>query len=212
MAATDAELVRGALEGSESAFRELVLRGQAIHQALIQSRYLIVICSPRAARSVYINKEILEFKRLGRSNRILALVIDGEPNASNPDKRFDPARECFPDGLRHPVVEAGELDLTKTVEPIAADARAETGAEVSLRDKTQVGLLEREKLRLIAGLLGIGFDELIPREKERLLAERRARARRLRKLVVSFAALTLVAGAAGIVATVERAAAERQRR
>jgi hypothetical protein len=60
--------------------------GQAIHEALKQSRYLVVVCSPRSAKSFYVNQEVLEFKRLGRSNRILAIIVDGAPNASEPGK------------------------------------------------------------------------------------------------------------------------------
>jgi WD40 repeat protein len=185
--------------------------GTAIQAALKQSRYLVVICSPRSAKSVYVNQEVLEFKRLGRTNRILAIIIDGEPNASERAKGFDPALECFPEGLRHPLKPDGTLDLSLRAEPIAADVRASGGVEASLKDKSQQQTLEREKLRVMAGLLGIGFDDLVQRDKERQLREERARARRLRKLVAGFATLALVATLAGIFAIVQKHEAEAQR-
>jgi MTH538 TIR-like domain (DUF1863) len=65
--------------------------------ALSQSRFLIVICSPPAARSRWVNQEILTFKRLARADSILALIVDGEPNA------FLPEQECFSEALRYTV-------------------------------------------------------------------------------------------------------------
>ncbi len=43
--------------------------GANINEALRQSRYLIIICSPPAAASRWVNEEILTFKRLGREAR-----------------------------------------------------------------------------------------------------------------------------------------------
>ena len=39
--------------------------GKNLAQALEQSRYLIVICSPAAARSRWVNEEIRQFKAMG---------------------------------------------------------------------------------------------------------------------------------------------------
>ena len=57
--------------------------GTNINEALRQSRYLIVICSPDAAQSRWVGQEIVEFKKLEREDRILALIVAGEPNASD---------------------------------------------------------------------------------------------------------------------------------
>src|SRR4051812_45706076 len=99
----------------------------AIQDALGESRYLIVICSPRAIQSRYVNEEIRYFKSLGRSHRILSLIVAGEPNASEkPD--FSPSEECFPEALRCAVLEDGSIDRSQLGgEPLAADARREDG-------------------------------------------------------------------------------------
>jgi WD40 repeat protein len=168
----------------------------AIQEALRQSRYLVVICSPHSARSAYVNQEILDFKRLGRANRILAIMVDGEPNASNPSKGVDPALECFPEALRHPLGSDNNLDLTRLIEPIAADLRGADRREAALADKTHQATLEREKLRIIAGLLGVGFDDLMQRDKDRQQRE----AQRNRRLAAAFAALLLIAAGAAVFA------------
>src|SRR5210317_1958088 len=56
--------------------------GEHITKALVASRYLIVICSPNAAQSEWVNEEVRIFKSLGREKRVLCLIVDGEPFAS----------------------------------------------------------------------------------------------------------------------------------
>src|SRR5579884_1014926 len=125
-----------------------------IDAALRQSRYLIVICSPRSAKSRWVNEEVLNYKRLGRADRVLALIVDGEPNASEPKPGFSAEDECFPPALRFEVGARGELSRSQT-EPIAADARGGSDGK------------SNAKLKLLAGLLGVNFDDLKQRENER---------------------------------------------
>jgi hypothetical protein len=126
--------------------------GKNLAQALEQSRYLIVICSPAAARSRWVNEEIRQFKAMGGENRVLALIIDGEPNAT--DKPDSGLLECFPEALKYRVDANGQLSAER-VEPIAADIRKG-------RESRSTALL-----RLIAGLLSVPFDELRQRDRER---------------------------------------------
>ena len=122
--------------------------GSVIEEALRESRYLIVICSPNSARSQWVDAEIRRYKARGRGDRVLALIVDGEPNAA------DPALECFPPALRRQVDARGEL-TDAPAEPLAADARPFADHKHGAR------------LKLIAGLLGIGYDDLRQREKQR---------------------------------------------
>ena len=126
----------------------------ALREALAQSANLIVLCSPAAARSRYVNQEIIEFKRLGRTDRILPLIVDGEPYAKVLED------ECFPPALRFEVDAAGRL-TDRPAEPVAADLRPEADGK------------ENAKLKLIAGVLGVPFNEL--RQRELIAARRRAR-------------------------------------
>jgi tetratricopeptide (TPR) repeat protein len=146
--------------------------GAQIEEALQASRYLIVVCSPRAAASEWVNKEIASFQALGRGERIFAVVVDGEPNAGD-------ERECFPPALRD-------------TEPLAADARPEGDGKRDAR------------LKLLAGMLGVGFDALKQRDQHR-------RMRRLQAVVA--AVLVLAAGFAGLAAYAfqQRSTANEQR-
>lgn len=126
--------------------------GANIQAGLEASRYLIVICSPHAAASRWVDQEIRIFKTLGRANRIICLIVDGEPNATDrPDLGLP---ECFPLSLRHEVAADGSLTAARA-EPIAADMR-------DGRDGRHNGLL-----KLVAGLIGLGFDELRQRDRQR---------------------------------------------
>lgn len=124
--------------------------GDAINECLQASRFQLVICSPRAAQSKWVNAEVRYFKSLGRESRVLCLIVDGEPGAAE--------RECFPETLRHAVHSDGTLGAP--VEVIAADARANGDGR------------EHAKLKLIAGMLGVGFDELRQRERQRRFWQR----------------------------------------
>jgi eukaryotic-like serine/threonine-protein kinase len=126
--------------------------GRKVNEALAQSANLIVICSPRSAASRWVNEEVLAFKRLGRSEHIFCLIVDGEPNATESPCRD--AEECFANALRYQLGADGALSRERT-EPIAADAR--TGKD----GKTNA------KLKLIAGMLDVGFDTLKQRELQR---------------------------------------------
>jgi len=99
-----------------------------IRSALERSKFLIVLCSPNSVESSHVANEILYFKKLGRSDRILAILIEGEPNVSWDVAKqkaglFSPFEECFPLPLMHPLNSAGELDLSQRCEPVAADFR-----------------------------------------------------------------------------------------
>jgi WD40 repeat protein len=147
-----------------------------ISEALHESRYLIVICSPRAAKSRWVNEEILTFKRMGRENRVLALIVDGEPNASDPKPGFSQEDECFPPAMRFYLSPDGEISAVRS-EPIAADVRAGMDGKNNAR------------LKLLAGLIAANYDELKQRDHTR-------RIRRLRTLIA--VALVLIASFAGL--------------
>lgn len=123
-----------------------------IQSALREARYLVVICSPHAAVSRWVNEEIIYFKSLGREDRVLCLVVHGEPNAT--DKPESGKLECFPPAIRFRVDADGRLTDART-EPIAADARKEGDGK------------RNAKLKLAAGLLGVNYNDLKQREKWR---------------------------------------------
>ncbi len=122
--------------------------GREIKAALEKSRYFIVLCSPEAARSPWVEQEVRDFKRLHGEDRVLAAIVGGEPFAA------DESQECFPQALRQKVDPNGKL-TGRPAEPIAADLR-ESG------DGWPNGVL-----KLIAGMLDVGLDDLVQREQTR---------------------------------------------
>ena len=163
--------------------------GTEITAALERSGCQIVICSPHAAKSKWVNEEILSFKRLGREDRIFCLIVDGEPNASDlPDGA---EQECFPPALRYRLGPDGKLSDVRS-EPIAADARPGKDGR------------QNAKLKLIAGVLGVGFDTLKRREQQR-------RNRRLVAIAcVAIAGMVVTSGLAAF-AFIQKRTADRQR-
>jgi TIR domain-containing protein len=134
--------------------------------ALEASQFLVVICSPNAARSTYVNEEIRLFKALGGGARVIPLIVDGEPG--------DPERECFPPAVRFKLGADGVL-TDERERPIAADARPQgDGKEIA-------------KHKIVAGLLGVGLDEIMRR------AERARRRRNLFRIAAAGAAALVIA-------------------
>lgn len=126
-----------------------------ITAALENSEYLIVICSPRTSQSQWVLKEIETFSKFHGHDRILALLIEGEPEEAFPQQlRFLKQQVTNPDGT---VSEA-----IMEVEPLAADIRASNTKEM-LKN------LKKEVLRLLAPMLGCRYDDLKQRHRDRLI-------------------------------------------
>ena len=66
-----------------------------IKAAIEQSRYLIVLCSPEAAASLWVNEEIKHFLATHNNdyNAIVPVILNGEPGS-------DSDTECLPKALR----------------------------------------------------------------------------------------------------------------
>jgi len=159
-----------------------------VKKALTQSEFMIVLCSPAAAASRWVNREIIEFKKLTGERRILSVILSGEPFASAGDA---PEQECFPPALRFKLGPSGTL-TTKPAEPLAADFREAGDGQ------------RRGKLKLVAGLLGIGLDALIERDLQRKMR---------RVMVVTAASVLAMIGMASLTyeAVTARQDAERHR-
>lgn len=112
----------------------------SLHESLKNSENLIVICSPAAANSHWINEEIKYFQSLGRSDRIFCLMVDGEPYSNSDQCAFPPA-----------LLQSDETGTT--VEHLAADIR-EDGKRDAL-------------LKIIGGILQVGIDALKQRDAQR---------------------------------------------
>ena len=127
--------------------------GRAVEEALANSEFLVVICSPNSAKSQWVNREIAWFKAHRDPANILALIVGGEPGAAAlPGREAD---ECFPRALTHVVNAAMEVTPEALDAPLAADARDSGDGK------------RGAKLKIAAALLGVGLDELVRRDDRR---------------------------------------------
>ena len=81
---------------------------RSLADALETSEALIVVCSPAAAASKWVDKEIADFIRFHGRERVLAIICDGAPEDGS----------CFPPSLL-----AGSATGDPGGQPIAADLR-----------------------------------------------------------------------------------------
>lgn len=123
--------------------------GAALEGAISEAENLIVLCSPNAAKSKWVNQEVIHFKGTGRANNVFAVVVDGMPNTGD-------ARECFPPALCFELGANGTL-TDRRAEPLAVNLRNEG--------------FSRVLVRLVAGLLAIPFDTLWRRDRRRARAQ-----------------------------------------
>ena len=118
---------------------------ETLIEALDQAEYLIVIASPHAAISKWVNAEVRHFIATGRRERIIYLVVAGEPLAIS--NNFDEALEAFPPATLEVVESNGE--------PLWADLRANADGRSLAYAK------------IVAGLIGTSVDVVLQREKQR---------------------------------------------
>ena len=112
-----------------------------VESKLKESQNLIVICSPHAAKSDAVNKEVEIFINQGKEDSIFPFIIEGD----SPD-------DCFPPALKH--------------NKVGGDVNKDGGRD-------------RAFIKVVAGMLGINFDDLYNRyelekaEQARLEREKR---------------------------------------
>ncbi|MGN6155194.1 MAG: TIR domain-containing protein [Sphingomicrobium sp.] len=156
---------------------------EEIRVALTASRCLIVLCSPAAAKSRWTNEEIEFFKRAHPDGCVIAAIVGGEPGRE---------AQSFPAALTQRYDRRGR-PTGRSAEPLAADLRP-TG------DGRRSGLL-----KIVAGILGVGLDDLVQRDELR-------RQRRLAAIAGGSFLGMIVAGGLAVTAIQARDAARDQRR
>ena len=115
------------------------LLSHKINDFLNRSKYLIVVCSPRSAKSKWVNKEVETFISMGRAEHIIPFIIDGEPYAK------EPSSECLPEVLRQIPEGKGFLGINVN----------EIGRETAV-------------IMVIARMFNVSFDALWQRYKRQL--------------------------------------------
>lgn len=167
---------------------------EQIERELAASRFLIVVCSPNAARSRpdgkhYVDWEIRRFIQAhgveyARSHT-LPVILAGSPGCG------DPERECLPPALR----EFGPSFLEHNF-PLLKDLPTDKRGEAEAREDCVIGC--------VSFLLGVEKATI----RDRHL---RAQRERMRQLVSLAVAVVLALGALSVWAVVERNRAETER-
>ena len=128
---------------------------EPILEALQDSEWLIVVCSPRLRESLWCRKEIETFISLRGRAHVLAVLIEGEPEDSFPEELLYEIKEVKqPDGtvLRQKVM----------YEPLAADFRGKNKREMKKAMDTEI-------IRVLAAMFELSYDDLKQRHRERKL-------------------------------------------
>lgn len=140
-----------------------------IGEALKRSRTLIVICSRQTRASQWVQREVELYASYHGRSRIRIALVEGEPD------------ESFPPLLMTKTVVAD--DGTSTLveeEPLAADFR-----DLSRKH------FDTERLRLVASIIGCGYDDLRQRMRARRQRVALAVASAVSALSVSFGSFAL---------------------
>ena len=109
-----------------------------LRKELEVSKYLIIICSPNSAQSLYVSQEAQVFIDLGRIDHIIPYIIDGVPNSKD-------EKECFPKSLINHIEKFPNDELL--------------GANIN-----EVGR-QKAFIRVVSSLLSVEFDTLWKRHK-----------------------------------------------
>jgi tetratricopeptide (TPR) repeat protein len=113
---------------------------EAVREAIALSSYMIVVCSPAAATSEWVDLEIRLFRGLHGDHGILAALVRGEPAEAIPPAMTEGGDGPGP-GHAH--------------QPLAADFRPHADGE------------HLALLKLVAVLAGVGLDQLVQRDAQR---------------------------------------------
>lgn len=134
---------------------------KAIEEAIVNSDYLIAVCSPEYLKSPWCRKEIETFLRFHDRKHVLLVLADGEPMETFPPEIiYEDLYKIGPDGRPF---------WTKVQrEPLAADCRGEDSKERNPK-------IDKAVIRIAAAILGVRFDDLQQRHRQEQYKRTRTR-------------------------------------
>lgn len=133
---------------------DISLREELMHELearLAESKYLIILCSPRSAKSTFVNGGIERFIELGRRDRIIPLIVEGIPYSGNPET------ECYPEALRR--------HFPKSSNPF--EDHQILGVNLHEEGVSARRARQRAVVMVMARMLGLNFEDLWRRELKR---------------------------------------------
>ena len=145
---SDADYRRILLDTQEAPFDEQV------REQLDNSRFLVLLCSPDAKNSEALDRRLSAFISTHGRENVIAVIVRGEPAEAFPESFIE--RKM----VRHILPDLRVIERMETIEPIAADLRADT-------EKRKKQLLQYETVRIIASVLSLHPDDLEQRQHAR---------------------------------------------
>ena len=125
-----------------------------LRQKLEQSKYLLVICTPRSAQSQWVGAEIDTFIELGRRDRIIPVIVEGSPYSG------DPETECYNPSLLKHFPHSDNIDEDREI--LGVNIHEEGSGSAYMKR-------ERAVMQIVSRMLGVSFDKIWQRQKRRII-------------------------------------------
>ena len=125
-----------------------------LRNKLEQSKYLLVICTPRSAQSPWVGAEIDTFVELGRRDRIIPIIVEGSPYSN------DPATECYNPSLLKHFPHSDNIDEDREI--LGVNIHEEGSGSAFMKR-------ERAVMQVVSRMLGVSFDRIWQRQKRRII-------------------------------------------
>ena len=136
---------------------------QELNKELERSKYLIVICSPNSASAKdnkhWVNEEVEYFKKLGREENIIPVIIDGEPNSKDLEK------DCYCNALKSNSLGDEFLGIDAKIPKNLKISKGKRFLGIPDENDTE----EKALNHIIARMLGLDFDDLWQRYRKQQL-------------------------------------------
>ena len=164
---------------------------EAIERHLRQCNKLIVVCSPDARKSEYVNDEIRRWVKLKGPTGIIPVLLQGIPN--NEAKGDQETHKAFPSALYEEIYQK-EHKVLLALSFLGIDLK---------REKIHKGKYEGSWYTLLANIYGLPREEIEQRD-------RRAQAKKRNVVLVLVSALAVVFAGISIFAWLQMNQAQRQ--
>ena len=126
-----------------------------LRNKLEQSKYLLVICTPRSAQSPWVGNEIDTFVELGRRDRIIPVIVEGRPYSG------DPATECFNPSLIKHFPHSDNIEEDREI--LGVNIHEEGRGSAWMKR-------ERAVIQIVSRMLDVNYDQLWNRQRRRIIS------------------------------------------
>jgi len=146
----------------------------SVKTGLQVSQNLIILCSPHAKKSPWVNKEIRLFRQLHPDKPILAALISGEPADAFPDALTEDGGEPLAADLRKngDGWKLGFLKLIAGITNVPLDALIQRDAQRKLRRVTAVTFITAMALLAMIGMTIYAYKQRQEAQEQRVAAEK----------------------------------------